>query len=138
MLYKNFETLKEDLWLYKSLKTHQKNVQPLAQSYHGMGHYNVIVLDEQNRYHCLIVGGANDWDRISCEIKYKLYKFDKHCGLYSNLNENTEINCRFIDDEVHPNYQLIVKNVFAQINDLPEDIDINEFIDEEIAKLNYD
>ena len=67
-----------DHLFYARLKSHPKISKPLINLYLGQGFQGLVVADDQDNYHCLVVGGNNGYTQLDNEIAYELYSFK--CG----------------------------------------------------------
>ncbi|XWV26437.1 putative orfan [Tupanvirus soda lake] len=120
--------------LYVSCINHKnKNIKPLAWAYLGMGHYAIIIDDDNGFYHSLHIGGSNDWERLANVVSYNLYNFDEPCGRISDLD--TDLN-------IYPNNMNMVNKINKIYSKLAYETNLVQNMDKffdvfykEVAKL---
>jgi len=65
-------------------KFQSSTMQFLAIKYHGMGHYQIVMVDptrKERKFYLLVIGGSDDWQRKSNIDKLSQLKEENFCDL---------------------------------------------------------
>lgn len=90
-------TMKPDDSIYSLLiKSNQYHFTPIAYKPAGMGYFGVIIKDQNDCYHSLMIGGSDDWDRLENLLAFSLYRFNELTGKMCDLHDDTKITFNFI------------------------------------------
>lgn len=88
--------MKPDDPTYLLMKKYNPNkMTPMVYVPAGMGHFGVIVKDQNDNYHSIVMGGSNDWERLENLLAFSLYRFNEPSGKVSDLCDDTKITFNY-------------------------------------------